>query len=192
MVGPCVGMAFKHLGPFGAVLGPLELLFGPSWALLGRYWEALGPSWGALGPSWRSWEAPWGALGPSRAVLGGSRGTLGGLGGAPGAPWGGPKSIKKSIRKSIRNRVGSGSAKMAQTLRLPMSQKGRNPNGYHIRAPPKTIYPPKDLISTPLLTSCLVALIMPQHLGSKCGRTVSFSTEWSGLQNGRTLCGDGL
>ena len=105
MVGPCVGMAFKHLGPFGAVLGPLELLFGPSWALLGRYWEALGPSWGALGPSWRSWEAPWGALGPSRAVLGGSRGTLGGLGGAPGAPWGGPKSIKKSIRNLIRKQL---------------------------------------------------------------------------------------
>ena len=150
MVGPCVGMAFKHLGPFGAVLGPLELLFGPSWALLGRYWEALGPSWGALGPSWRSWEAPWGALGPSRAVLGGSRGTLGGLGGAPGAPWGGPKSIKKSIRKSIRNRIGSGSAKMAQTLRLPMSQRGRNPNAYTIRSPSKTTYPLKDLISTPL------------------------------------------
>ena len=44
-----MGMAFKHLGPFGAVLGPLELLFGPSSALLGRYWEAPGAPWEALG-----------------------------------------------------------------------------------------------------------------------------------------------
>ena len=86
----------------------------------------------------------WALFGPLGALLR----PLGNLKGSQKAPKIDPKSIKKSIRKSIRNRVGSGTARIALELRLPMFQRGRKGNGPQIRPPPKTIKTAIDMISS--------------------------------------------
>ena len=130
---------------------------GRSWGGLGRSWVVLGRSWGGLGRSWGGLGRSWGDLG---AVLGRSWALFGPLGallrplgdlkGSQKAPKIDPKSIKKSIRKSIRNRVGSGTARIALELRLPMFQRGRKVSANQIPAAPKTINPAIDMISSNL------------------------------------------
>ena len=122
------------LGDLGAILGGLGAVLGDLGAVLGRSWALFGPLGALLRP-------------------------LGDLKGSQKGPKIDPKSIQKSIRKSIRNRVGSGTARIALELRLPMFQRGRKVAAPQIRSAPKTINPAKYLISTPL-SIFLVVLVM--------------------------------
>ena len=161
-------------------MGPLGAVLGGSWAILGRAWTLLAVLGGSLG---RSWALP---------------GGLGRLPGHPGRPWGSSWGAlgRSKIDQKIDPKIDPKSSRIRE------SQNGPNPTPADVSErsePQRLLHPiaPQNYLSPSRsdsysLTSCLVALIMPQHLGSKCGRTVSFSTEWSGLQNGRTLCGDGL
>ena len=74
----------------GVILGGLGVVLGDLGAILGGLGAVFGRSWGALGGSWV----------------------------APGAPLGGPKSIRNLNRNMIRKQVESRRAKVAQTLRL--------------------------------------------------------------------------
>ena len=133
--------------------GPKMTRRPPKMALrhtLGSFWDLQERSWGLLGRSGAAPEPSWGGLGTS---------------------WG----ASKSIRKSIRHRAEPETAKIAQTLRLPMFQRGRNLIGIQIRSAAEPIYPPKDLISFPLLICCLVALIISIDVGKRCGRAAPFA-----------------
>ena len=135
---------------------------GRSWVVLGRSWGGLGRSWGGLGRSWGGLGAIWGGLGAVLEGLGALLRPLGDLKGSQKAPKIDPKSIKKSIRKSIRNRVGSGTARIALELRLPMFQRGRKGAANQIYPAPKTIKTAIDMISSNL--SIDPALVTTNHI----------------------------
>ena len=89
--------------------------FLPLWAtlgvVLGRSWVILRRSWAILGRSWTLLGAPGGLLGRPGKLLG-----------RPGAV---PNRAKNRSENRSQNRAGSETAKIAQTLRLPMFQSSR-------------------------------------------------------------------
>ena len=121
---------------------------GRSWVVLGRSWGGLGRSWGGLGRSWGGLGAIWGGLGAVLEGLGALLRPLGDLKGSQKAPKIDPKSTKNRSENRSKNRVGSGTARIALELRLPMFQKGRNVTAPQIQAAPKTINPAIDMISS--------------------------------------------
>ena len=135
---------------------------GRSWGDLGWSWGGLGRSWGGLGRSWGGLGAIWGGLGAVLEGLGALLRPLGDLKGSQKAPKIDPKSTKNRSENRSKNRVGSGTARIALELRLPMFQRGRKGNGNQIQSAPKTINPAKDLISTPL--SIDLPLVVTNHM----------------------------
>ena len=110
----------------------------------------LGWSWGGLGAVLGDLGAVLGGLGAVLEGLGALLRPLGDLKGSQKAPKIDPKSTKNRSQNRSKNRVGSGTARIALELRLPMFQRGRKVNGNQIRAPPKTINPAIDMISSNL------------------------------------------
>ncbi len=112
----------------------------------------LGWSWGGLGAVLGDLGAVLGGLGAVLEGLGALLRPLGDLKGSQKAPKIDPKSTKNRSQNRSKNRVGSGTARIALELRLPMFQRGRNVAANQIPPPPKTINPAIDMISSNLLT----------------------------------------